>query len=703
MKYLIVCLSVMLCLGSSSLWGQSGGSNDPLKENIIERLIETISENAENEIDYTTFVEDLNYFYDHPINLNAADADDLRRLNLITELQIKNLQTYLSINGPLLSIYEINYIRGWDNEMVYMLLPFLEVAPVEEKKKTRLKSVWLYGKHELVARFYDVLEQQEGFRRNEEDPTDGYLGPSYQTFLRYRFRYKDKVSLGFTAEKDRGEDWFGGTQPQGFDFYSAHLFLRDVGIFRKIAIGDYQLQFGQGLTMWTGIGFRKTAYTMNIKRFAVGLRQYTATNQFTFNRGAAAEVRLGPVDVTAFISHKPIDGGIAQLDTLTGEALEFSSFLLSGLHRTESELSKKNALDETMFGGNVTWRAGKFNLGATAYSTQFSAPITPNDQIYNLYEFAGDKLFNAGVDYDLLLNKFYLFGEISMSDNGGLAMLQGMQASLHPNFSLAALYRNYAKNYQNLNSNAISDRFGTQNEEGLYIGFETTPIKYFKFQGYFDLFSYPWSRFGISTPSKGYEYLFQASFIPNNKLESYIRVRHQYRPDDDERDPITPETVQFGRTNYRFNFTFRVSRRLQLRNRLELIHQSRPDRPADEFGFLVYQDVVYKPSKFPVDFSGRVAFFQTDGFDTRVYTYENDVLYSFTVPGFSGEGMRTYLNAKWEISRSLTLWLRWSQTYFPDRTTVGSGLDEIQGNTRSDFKIQVRYRFRAAQFRKSNR
>lgn len=98
-------------------------------------MIETISENAENEIDYTTFVEDLSYFYDHPINLNQAEPDDLRRLNLISELQIKNLQTYLSINGPLLSMYEVNYIRGWNNELIYMLLPFLEVAPVETKRK----------------------------------------------------------------------------------------------------------------------------------------------------------------------------------------------------------------------------------------------------------------------------------------------------------------------------------------------------------------------------------------------------------------------------------------------------------------------------------------------------------------------------------------------------------------------------------------
>src|SRR5690606_10044125 len=145
---------------------------------------------------------------------------------------------------------------------------------------------------------------------------------------------------------------------------SAHLFIRDVGIFRKIAIGDYQLQFGQGLTMWTGLAFGKTAYVVNVKRYPVGVRQYTATNAFNFNRGAAAEVRLGKFHVTGFISHKKIDGSIAEADSLTGEELEVSSLLETGYHRTLTEIAKKGTIGETMYGGHVTFRGGKFNIGA---------------------------------------------------------------------------------------------------------------------------------------------------------------------------------------------------------------------------------------------------------------------------------------------------------------------------------------------------
>lgn len=701
-RFLGFILWVLLLATGPQLLAQSG-SGDPKKENLIERLIETITEQSDAEIDYTEFVEDLNFFYDNPINLNNAKPEDLRKLLLLSELQIQNLATYRRLYGDLLSIYEVPLIKGWDQEILYSIMPFLTVAPVVQKQALKFKNVLKYGKHELIGRYYDVLEPQQGYITQPGDSMPDYLGPSYQVFTRYRFKYKDRISIGFTAEKDRGEEWFGGSQPQGFDFYSAHLMLKDFGPLKTLVIGDFQTQFGQGLTLWNGIGFRKTAYAMNIKRNAVGIRAYTATNQFTFNRGIAATLNMGFIakalknlDASAFASHKPIDGNIGELDTLTGEALEVSSFLLSGMHRTVSELAKKNTIDETVFGGNLTFRGKTFKVGATAVHTQFSTPFSPSDQLYNKYRFAGDRLTNIGMDYDWLVRKLHVFGEFSMSDNGGLAMLHGMQISLHSNLNFSALYRNFSKEYQNLKSNAVSDRFGTQNEEGLYVGFEASPFKKVKVQGYVDLFAYPWVRSNIAYPSKGYEYLVQASFIPNRNFEMYVRFRHQNRPENATGIETGPaEVIHFQRNNYRWNATVRVSKELQLRNRLEWVTVSRPDKPF-EMGFMVYQDVIYKPLKLPLDFSGRIGLFSTQGSEARVYAYENDVLYSFTVPGFSGTGMRTYLNIKWEVRSNLTLWLRWSQTYYSDRSVISSGAEEIDGDTRNDLRIQLRYTFRAA-------
>ncbi len=683
---------IAMILFYHSLNAQTGKS-DPVKENIIERFIETISENTEQEIDYTALLEDLYYYYDHPINLNQTQPEELRQLYLLNELQINSLFEYIKLHGPLLSIYEIQFISGWDNETIYSLLPFVDVLPPKQPKTLKFQDLFRYGKHELVARYTQILEKSKGFLMNDTNSTEGYLGDPSQLFFRYRFTYRDRVSVGLVAKKDRGEEFFSGTQPYGFDFYGAHLFLKDIGPFKKIAFGDYNLQFGQGLTLWTGFGYRRTALAMNIKRFPLGVRPYTATNQAFFNRGVAAEVKLGPVSVTGFVSYKPLSATITAVDSLSGEPLQFSSFYESGLHRTLSELDKKNRIDELLTGGNVSFRAKRWNVAITGVYTQYSAELVLKNQLYNLYRFQGDRLFNIGLDYNWLIGKFYLFGELAFDKNGAHALLQGVQANLSGNFGLSLLIRDYSKKYQNMNSNAFGERSEAQNERGVYLGFTANPIQKLNFMGYADVFQFPWLRYNVDAPSTGYEFLLQATYVPNRRTETYLRIRRRNTQQNSTiQNEFTDPIIDIVKTNYRFNFTFEVSKQLKLKNRIELVTIEQPDKPF-RWGYLIYQDVIYKPAIIPLDISSRFAIFNTDDYDTRLYAYENDVLYSFSIPAYFYQGMRFYMQTKYEIVKGLSVWFRIAQSYFLNRQTIGSGLDEIEGNTRTEIKAQIRYRF----------
>lgn len=688
----VIFLFMAMIIFYHTSYGQTGKS-DPVKENIIERFIETISENTEQEIDYTALLEDLYYYYDHPINLNQTKPEELRQLYLLSELQINSLFEYIKRHGPLLSIYEIQFISGWDDETIYSILPFVDVFPPKQQKTLKFRDALRYGKHELVARYAQILEKSKGFLINDTNSAEGYLGDPSQLFFRYRFTYRDRVSVGFVAKKDRGEEFFSGTQPFGFDFYGGHFFLKDLGLFKKIAFGDYNLQFGQGLALWTGFGYRRTALAMNIKRFPSGIRPYTATNQAFFNRGAAAEVKIGPVSITGFVSYKPLSANITAVDSLTGEAFQFSSFYESGLHRTLSELDKKNRIFELLTGGNVSFRVQKWNVGITGVYTQYSAELVLSNQLYNLYRFQGDRLFNIGLDYNWLVGKFYLFGELAFDKNGAHAFLQGVQANLSANFGLSLLIRDYSKKYQNMNSNAFGERSEAQNERGVYLGFTANPIQKFNLMGYVDIFQFPWLRYNVDAPSAGYEFLLQATYVPNRRTETYLRIRRSNTQQNSTiQDEFTDPIIDVVRTNYRFNFTFEVSKQLKLKNRIELVTLEQPDKPF-RWGYLIYQDVIYKPAIIPLDVSARFAVFNTDDYDTRLYAYENDVLYSFSVPAYFYQGMRFYVQAKYEIIKGLSVWLRIAQSYFLNRQTIGSELDEIAGNTRTEVKAQVRYRF----------
>ncbi len=78
------------------------------KNDVIQQRIEFISEQLEDESpDLTNLFDQLFYFYDHPINLNNTNIDELNDLGLLTDLQINDLFLHQKLFGKLISIYEL--------------------------------------------------------------------------------------------------------------------------------------------------------------------------------------------------------------------------------------------------------------------------------------------------------------------------------------------------------------------------------------------------------------------------------------------------------------------------------------------------------------------------------------------------------------------------------------------------------------------
>jgi hypothetical protein len=169
---------------------------------------------------------------------------------------------------------------------IRVVLPFVKVSEDLFTPNVSFKEMMKNSSCELYIRNIRGLQQKVGYTEKENEDDNRYLGSPDKLFLRYRFRYLNKVSVGFTAEKDQGEEFFRGTQKQGFDYYSAHFFIKDFGRVKALAVGDYHFQIGQGLTLWSGLAFGKSVDISTVKRNAVGLRQYASADENNFLRGA---------------------------------------------------------------------------------------------------------------------------------------------------------------------------------------------------------------------------------------------------------------------------------------------------------------------------------------------------------------------------------------------------------------------------------
>jgi hypothetical protein len=572
-----------------------------------------------------------------------------------------------------------------------------------DKRNVTFKEMLDRSTNEYYLRWGRTLEQQKGFspvtqEELEKNPNARFLGSPDRIYTRYRFRYLNNISFGITAEKDAGEEFFRGTQKQGFDFYSAHFYLRDYGKLKALAVGDYHIEFGQGLTMWSGLAFGKSSEIISVKRNAFGIRPYSSVDENRFMRGAAVTGAFGKWEATAFYSNKFRDANVVAASTADSNQVQdeviISSFQQTGLHRTPREVQNKNSIGEQYIGGHVAYKTKRLNIGATSYYSEFSGIFNRNLSYYNQFEFTGKSNAVMGVDYNYILRNYNFFGEVSRSQNGGMAQVHGALVAIDPKLSASFVYRDVQRNFQNLMYNVFSEASNSLNERGLFSGFELRPSQAWRLVGYYDLFTFPWMRYLVDKPvTHGSDYLIQLNWKPKRNMEMYGRIRRKTKDANirDEFDEID-FVVATVRTNYRYNINVKVNDQLSLRSRAEMVTWDGRDRQRYK-GFLMYQDIVYKPLGRPFNFSFRYALFETDNYDTRIYAYENDVLYYYSILAHNNKGSRVYLTTRYTPKKGIDFWFRVGQFYYTNLATIGSGLNEIQGSRRTEVRAQVRFMF----------
>ena len=706
-KYYLIILLIILCFATKTILSQI-----PVRtfEDEIKDKIENIAENTDQDLDYTDLIENLNFFYNNPLNLNIANTNELYKLKLLNDNQINNLIDYINKYGPLVSIYELLSIDGFNTETINKILSFVTISKVKSKQKYSFKNIFKYGKNQLFIRCKQIIEKQTGYLPIQDSVlinnlNSRYLGCPQQIYTRYGFNYLNKIRFGFTAEKDAGEVLFtnnvndsinkilGNKLKNGFDFYSGFVYVKDIGFLKTLNIGDYHLEFGQGLTMWSSLAFGKSSDVINIKRYPYGLKSNTSTNENKFLRGIAATIAINKFELTAFYSFKKVDANILETDSISNEVLFISSFQETGYHRTVNELLDKNTVKETVFGGHLSFCNKMLKIGATAFKTMLGSELSSMIYPYNKFYFRGKENLNFGFDYNFLIKNINFFGEISRSENRGMVYLSGVLFSLNQRISLSIIFRDYQKIYQNLFSNAFSENSKNLNEKGLYLGFTALLTSKLILSAYCDQFKFPWLKYRTNAPSKGSEYLAQLDFNLSENTQMYFRFRKKNKQinNTDETNYIN-FIENTKKQNFRYQVNYGISPSFILKNRIEYTSYKTGNQPAYH-GYLIFHDVLYRPEKYPFAISFRYSMFDTDNYDTRIYAYENDVLYAFSIPGYYYKGSKIYLMIKYNVSRFLDCWLRFAQTYFSNKNVIGTGLDEIDGNVKTEVKVQLRVKF----------
>lgn len=678
MKNWLLILIIGFAQACSVLYGQE---IPPASEQQLEN--QTDVDQGETEDD--AWLQDMEQFRKNPLNINSAEAEELKQLRIITDLQIASLISYRNLFGKFISVYELQAVPAWDISTIKKVLPFIAVAsPVSlaDEAGKRFRD----GEHSFLLRMSQVLEKSRGFDKSTSGTK--YLGSPQRIFFRHRYNYKNLLQFGIAGDKDAGEQFFKGKQSKGFDFYSFHLFARKIGAIQSLALGDFTVNMGQGLIHWQSLAFKKSVDVMGVKRQSAILRPYSSAGEFYFHRGAGITVKKGKMEATAFASVRKLSANFAA-DTVNNEDF-ISSFLTSGYHRTESELADRNKLTQSTFGGNIAYRTNRWQVGVNGVYYRFSSPVQKRDEPYNLYAISGDIWYNFSVDYSYTYKNLHFFGEAAADKNFDKAFVNGLLVSVDPKVDISVVQRTIAAGYQAVNGNAFTENTYPTNETGFYVGASVRPAAGWRIDIYADVFKFPWLKYLVDAPSNGKDFLTQVTYTPNKQTEIYSRFRYESKQaNQSANSTVTNFLVFLPRQNWRTQVSFKPNQFLTLRSRAEMLWYDKKGNNSEK-GFLGFIDIGYKPMMKPLSGIFRLQYFETDGYNSRLYAYENDVLYSYSIPAFFDRGFRYYLNLNYDLTRKITIWLRWAQTLYSNKKSIGSGLDEIEGNSRSELRLQVR-------------
>ena len=654
-------------------------------ENLMEEVLEDLSvnndiNNSVNSLNWENELEELSNRLQEPVNLNSATREQLEQFPFLSDIQIEHLLAYIYIHGQMETIYELQLVEELDRQTIQYLLPFVCIKAINNEPafrwKTMLKDAGRYGKNEVLTRLDIPFYKRKGYEHT-------YLGPSVYNSVKYTFRYRDQLYAGGVAEKDAGEPFAALHNRYGYDYYSFYLLLQNCGRLKLLAVGNYRLSFGQGLVMSTDYLMGKTIYASSFNNRSTGIKRHSSTDEYNYFRGVATTVALTKrLSVSAFYSHRNMDGVVTDG--------EITSVYKTGLHRSRKEADKKNLLTSQLTGGNVSYQQNHIRLGITGVYYVFNRPYEPELTGYSKYNIHGNHFYNLGIDYAYRWRRFSFQGETAIGKQGW-ASLNRLQYSPVQDIQFMLIHRFYSYDYWAMYAHSFGEGSTVQNEQGYYVGLETTPFSHWRFFVSFDLFSFPWKKYRINKPSRGTDGLIQATFTPRTNLSMYLKYRYKQK----ERDltgskgtltlPIFHHQLRY-RLNYSLNDVF------SSRTTLDYNHFHSQDRAATK-GYQVTQMI---SSQLPwtrlfADVQG--SYFCTDDYDSRVYVSEKGLLYTFYTPSFQGRGFRCAVRLRYELNKHWLFITKFGETIYLNRNEIGSGNDLIYGNKKADIQMQLRIKF----------
>ena len=627
------------------------------------------------DLESTTWESSFNLLCDleeNPVNINTATREQLEQLPFLTAKDVEDISEYIYMHGPMKNLGELAMIRDLDYYKRRLLFYFTYAGEIPQKGFPELKNILKYGKHDIIGTVKIPFYKRKGDR-------EGYLGYQYKHSIRYDFTYGDYVRFGLIGAQDAGEPFFAGKNNMGYDFYSFYFVLKKLGRIKTLALGRYRVRFGMGLVVNNNFGFGKLSSLTTLGRGGSNIRAHSSRSDGNYFQGAAATVNVAEgLDVSGFVSLRKFDA------TLNKDGNTIATILTSGYHRTETEMEKKNNSSHTVAGGNIDYRYKGFHVGITGVYAALDKELKPKTEaVYRRHYAHGKDFYNIGINYGYTGHRLSVNGETATGGCNAVATVNSLSYSLTDNLDLMALQRFYSYRYYSLFAESFSEGGAVQNESGIYVGAGWRPMPGLSVMAYTDFAYFAWPKYQASGSSRSFDNLLQATYAKGEwNFTARYRLKMRER-DNDSKTCLAFKNEHRGRLSATYN-----SGVWHIKTQADIAFTQYKD---DSFGWMVTQNASLDLGKM-LDASVILGYFDTDDYNSRVYSYERGMLYSFSMPSYFGNGVRLALVANSNFTDGITITAKIGFTKYFDRDKIGSGYQEINNSSATDLELQMRLR-----------
>ncbi len=625
-----------------------------------QEVIETILGNASDEQDMQNYGDELEYFEDHPINIQKPNYSELIRLPFVSPLLAESIILYTD-TVTIVSVEQLNGVSLMTPILYEQLLPFITID------NSIINSIGFNSmplKIQSRSRLERRLQTLVGFRQNK------YRGDPNGSYQRLKIA-NNNIELAGLVEKDAGESYSDGLS-------AGSLAIKNISVLKNLIFGNYNISAGQGLVMAKNITSSKGMDAIGqIRKRGSVVSPSVSTDEFRYFSGSAVQFLFQNITLTSFYSERHLPASIDDDGVAT-------SFYTSGIYRTTTELQKRYSLKEKVAGGKIDLSFDdRKTISFNVITADYDKPLASS-----LFDLSGKKSITAGsVSWELPISDIFVFGEAASNDADRFSKVLGIIVPIERSFTFCYHHRAYTKGYTSPFSRPFGERENIADGElGNYLGIkiqnENTIIN-----SYVDYYILPSTSNGFGSVGTDMLMNIQHSISPKmdfifqirNKIRSQIEVRFE----DDERT----------QTNYRIAYTFKATSHFSLSQRFEFVKIFYNPSQYTEEGFLTFIEGKYRNSKNGLSLKSRCIFFDTHSYDSRLYQYESDVAGNFANPPIYGKGIRWYIVAGYEFIEGFQFSLKYSETKKLDEVVLGSGDDEIQGNLDNQIAVQLDFKF----------